>query len=112
VRKLGFALVEALIALVIIGVVFLGLEGSLTLVLRSLADSERQSTATRIAEAQRERVFSGGCMAGSGSDSVNAVTVDWTASSTGSLIRVSQALSYPQKTGLRVEHYDAVGPCR
>ena len=56
-QRSGFALVEALIALVIIGVVFLGLEGSLTLVLRSLADSERQSTATRIAEAQRERIF-------------------------------------------------------
>lgn len=107
----GFILIEALVALVIIGVVFLGLEGSLTLILRSLVDSERQTIATRIAEEQRERAFAAGCVAGSGSDSVNAVTVDWTASRAGSLIHVSQTVRYPRNSGVRVEHYDAVGAC-
>jgi Tfp pilus assembly protein PilV len=108
----GFILVEALIALVIIGVVFLGLEGSLTLVLRSLADGERQTIATRTAEAQRERVFASICAGASGSDSVNAVSVDWVASSTGRLVRISQTSRYPTKTGARVDHYDAIGSCQ
>lgn len=107
----GFVLVEAIVALVIIGVVFLGLESSLTLISRELADSERLTIATRIAETQRERAFAVGCVAGSGSDSVNAVAVDWTASLTGSLIHVAQAARYPQKVGVRVEHYDAIGAC-
>jgi Tfp pilus assembly protein PilV len=111
-QRSGFALVEALIALIIIGVVFLGLEGSLTLVLRSLADSERQTKATGIAEEQRERAFAAGCVAGSGSDSVNSVTAEWTASSDGSLVRVAQTVRYPQKAGARVEHYSAASACR
>jgi len=108
----GFVLIEALVALVIIGVVFLGLEGSLTVVLRSLAESERQTVATRIAETQRERAFATACVAGSGSDSVNAVEVSWTASPTGALVHVTQTVRYPQRFGVRVEHYDAVGTCR
>ena len=107
----GFVLVEALIALVMIGVVFLGLEGSLTLVLRKLADSERQGVATRIAESQRERAFAAGCVAGSGSDSVNAVAVDWTASPAGALLRVTQTARYEQNAGPRIDHYDATGAC-
>jgi Tfp pilus assembly protein PilV len=110
-QRSGFALVEALIALVIIGVVFLGLEGSLTLVMRSLADSERQTTATRVAESQRERAFAAGCVAGSGSDSGNAVAVDWTASPAGSVVRVTQTVRYPQRSGARVERYTATGAC-
>jgi len=108
----GFILIEALVALVIIGVVFLGLEGSLTIVLRSLADSERQAIATRIAETQRERAFAAGCVAGSGSDSANAVAVEWTISPAGALVHVTQIIRYPQKLGVRVEHYDAIGTCR
>lgn len=112
VQRPGFLLVEALIALVVVGVVFLGLEGSLTLVLRQLADSEQQATATRLAEIQRERLFGATCAAGSGSDSVKAVTVDWSASPAGSLIRVTQTVRYPQKFGPRVDQYDAIGTCQ
>ena len=111
-QRSGFVLIEALIALVIIGVVFLGLEGSLTLVLGSLADSERQATATRIAEARREHAFAAGCVAGSGSDSVNAVAVNWAASPAGSLIYVTETVRYQQKSGIRIEHYNAVGTCQ
>lgn len=108
----GFILIEALIALVIIGVVFLGLEGSLSLVLRSMGDAERQTTAIQVAEVQRERAFAAGCIAGSGSDSVNAVAVDWTASPAGSLVHISQTARYHQKYGMHVEHYDAIGACQ
>ena len=107
----GFILIEALIALVLVGVVFLGLEGSLTLVLRALADSERQTTATRLAESQREHAFAVGCVAGAGSDSVNAVAADWSASSTGTLVRVTQTVRFAQRSGARIEHYTATSAC-
>ncbi len=112
IQRTGFVLVEALIALLIIGVVFLALEGSLTLVLRSLADSERQAIATRVSESQRERAFAAGCVVGFGSDSVNAVVADWVASPAGSLVQVTQTVRYSQKSGARVEHYLATSICR
>jgi Tfp pilus assembly protein PilV len=112
VERTGFILVEALIALVILGVVFLALEGSLTLVLRSLAESERRTVATRFAESQRERAFASGCVAGSGSDSVNGVAVVWTAAPAAYLVQVTQTVRYTQRSGTHVEQYTATGACR
>lgn len=108
----GFILAEALIALLVLGVVFLALEGSLTIVVRSLADSERETVATRLAETQRERAFAAACAAASGTDSLNAVIVTWTSSRTGRLVRVSQTSRYPRRIGDRVEQYDAVSACQ
>jgi Tfp pilus assembly protein PilV len=108
----GFILAEALVALLIIGVVFLALEGSLKIVLRRIADSEHESVAARIAEAQRERAFASACAPNSGVDSVNAVIVGWTASPDGQLVRVAQTSRYRQTVGDRVEHYDALGTCQ
>jgi len=108
----GFVLIEALIALVIVGVVLLGLEGSLTLIVRSLADAERQATATRLAETRRELLFASACAPNSGSDSVNAVSVIWTASPVARLTHITQTSTYPQKLGSRIEQYDAIGACQ
>jgi Tfp pilus assembly protein PilV len=108
----GFILAEALIALLIIGVVFLALEGSLTIVLRSIADSEHESVAARMAETRRERAFADVCAPSSGVDSVSAVTVGFTASPDGQLVRMAQTSRYRQKAGDRVEHYDALGACQ
>lgn len=111
-KRHGFILAEALIALLILGVIFLALEGSLTIILRSLADSDREAVASRIAETQRERALAAVCTAASGSDSSNAVVVNWTASSTGRLVRVVQTTRFPRRTGDRVEQYDAIGACQ
>ena len=108
----GFILAEALIALVVIGVVFLALEGSLSIVLRSLADSEREATATALAEAQRERAFGSPCSADEGSDSVNGVVVSWSASVAGRFIRIEQTGHYPRKLGDRPVGYAALGVCQ
>lgn len=108
----GFILAEALVALLILGVVFLALEGSLTVVVRSLAESERETVAARLAEAQRERAFAGACTPGSGTDSADGVIVDWIASPVGRFVRVSQTSRYPRRIGDRVEQYDAVGKCQ
>jgi Tfp pilus assembly protein PilV len=111
-RRPGFILAEALVALLILGVVFIALEGSLTIIVRTLADSERESIAVRIAETQRERVFATTCAAASGADSLNAVVVNWVASTDGQLARVVQSGSYPRRGGDRTQEYDALGSCR
>jgi Tfp pilus assembly protein PilV len=107
----GFVLAEALIALLILGVVFLALEGSLSIVLRSLADSERDKIAATLAETQRERAFAAPCVAASGADSINAVTVSWIATAAAGRVRVTQTSRYPRHIGSRVENYDAISAC-
>ena len=111
-RRSGFILAEALVALAILGVVFLALEGSLAMVLRSVAESDREGVAARIAETQRERAFSTACVASAGSDSINGVVANWTAAPSGQLMHVVQTTRYPQKIGSRIEHYDAIGACQ
>ena len=103
---------EALVALTVLGVVFLALEGSLTIILRTIAESDREATAARIAETQRELAFSTACGNASGSDSANAVIVDWTATAAGGLVHVTQSSRYPRRIGTRVEHYNGIGVCQ
>lgn len=111
-RRHGFILAEALVALLILGVVFLALEGSLTIIVRTIAGSERESLAARLAETQREKVFAAACAAASGADSLNGVVVNWVASTDGQLARVVQTSHYPRRGGNRTEDYDAVSICR
>lgn len=111
-RRPGFILAEALVALLILGVVFLALEGSLSIIVRSLAYSEREMLAARLAETQRARAFAGSCAAATGADSVDMIAVHWTASTDGQLVRLVQTSRYPRRIGDRVEAYDALGRCR
>ncbi|MEO9226901.1 MAG: hypothetical protein ABI328_11035 [Gemmatimonadaceae bacterium] len=107
----GFILVEALIALLVLGVAFVAFESSLAVIIRSVAASEREATAARLAEAQRENAFSIVCGSGSGADSVDGVVVAWTASAAAPLVHLTQTSSYESRFGQRVETYDATGRC-
>ena len=111
-RRRGFILTEALLALLIFSVVFLALEGSLTLVARGFADAAREDIAARHAEAQRESAFANGCVAVSDTDSLDAVVVNSTSTTTDYLLRVIQTTAYPRKMSVRRERYDAVSRCR
>lgn len=111
-RRGGFILTEALVALLIFSVVFLALEGSLTLVVRRFADAAREDIAARHAEAQRESAFASGCGAESDIDSLDAVVVASTSTTSDYLLRVVQTTAYPRKIGVRSERYDAVSRCR
>jgi hypothetical protein len=101
-----------MIALIILGVVFIALQGSSIIVVRSLAESERETIAGRLAETQRERAFATACASTSGSDSSNAVAVTWVASPAGGLVHVSQTSRYPGRFGDRVQSFNAVGACQ
>ena len=110
-RCSGFILAEAMIALVILGVAFTALEGTSILVIRSLAESDREAIAARLAETQRERAFGVGCSVGSGSDSANSVSVSWAAAPAAGLVRLSQTSRYPGRFSDHVQEYDAVSAC-
>jgi type II secretory pathway pseudopilin PulG len=111
-RHSGFILAEALVALLIVGVVFVALEASLSTVVRGIAESEREATAARLAESQRERAFGGPCLSGFGADSADAVVVTWSATANGSLIHLVQTSHFRSRFGDRIESYDAAGRFR
>lgn len=96
----------------IFAVVFLALEGSLTLVVRRFADGAREDIAARYAETQREIAFSNGCVAASVIDSLDAVVVNSTSTTMDYLLQVIQTTAYPRKLNISSEQYDAVSRCR
>lgn len=107
----GFILAEALVALAVFGATFLALEGSLTLALRSLAESDREAIASRLAETTRERAFASGCLNGAGSDSANGVVLAWVATTENGLLRLVESTTYRRRAGDRSQRYEAVGRC-
>jgi Tfp pilus assembly protein PilV len=111
-HRSGFIIVEALIALTIICVVFIALEGSLTIVVRNLADSERESIAVELTETRRENILGTGCSAASGADSSNTVVADWTASVDAGFVHIAQSTRYPRRGGERTEDYDVLARCQ
>ena len=111
-HRRGFILAEALVALTVLAVIFIALEGSLAMVLRSLAESDRESVAARIAEAQRERAFATPCTTGSGVDSTNGVRVEWQAAPSGTNIHIAQSSHFATRAGDHAEFYDVTGSCR
>lgn len=110
-NRAGFVLVEALVALLVLAVAFLAFEGSLSIIIRSVAESEREAVAAGLADTRRERVFSVMCASGSGVDSASGVVLTWSASSGSSLTHLIQATSYESRFGVRVETYNATGRC-
>ncbi|MGI8548909.1 MAG: type IV pilus modification PilV family protein [Gemmatimonadaceae bacterium] len=108
----GFTLVEVLVAIFLLTIALLAIEGSAAVTLRELADGQRETLATRLAERQRERAFADPCAASSGIDSANGVGAIWTAIPTGQRIRLGQHTSFDTRRGTRLQSYDAVGRCR
>lgn len=110
-NRAGFVLVEALIALLVVAVAFLAFEGSLSVIIRSVAAAERETVAAELAEKQRENALSAVCAAGVGIDSANAVVVTWSASAVGTLVHLAQASRYETRFGARVDTYNSTGRC-
>lgn len=108
----GFTLVEVIVAILLLTIALLALEGSAAVTVRELGDGQRETLATRLAERQRERAFAGTCATSSGNDSANGVGASWAAAPTGQRTRVTQHTSFDTRFGIRQESYSAVGRCR
>ena len=107
----GFILLESLVALFILAVVFLALEGSWTIIARTLTLAERESDAAAIARARRERIIAGPCIATSGTDSLGGVLVDWEAIPDSGSVRIRQTSRFRSTYGSRVVSYEARVAC-
>lgn len=103
--RAGFVLVESLIALLVFATVMLAMEQSWALVVRRASDARRQSLASRLTDAQRERVLSGNCTAGTGADSAGGVSTVWTASVAGSFQEMNQTATYIWRGVVRTDSY-------
>jgi prepilin-type N-terminal cleavage/methylation domain-containing protein len=108
----GFTLIEVMIAILVITVAALALEGGATAAVRDLAASEREQLATRLAERQRERIWAASCAGSSGVDSANGVVARWVAAPGTSATHVTQHTTFTTALGTRTESYDAMGRCR
>ncbi len=108
----GFTLVEVIVAILLLTIALLTLEGSASVTVRELAEGQRETLATRLAERQRERAFGTACAAFTGVDSGNGVTANWAVTLTGQRVRLTQHTSFETRSGPRRESYDAVGLCR
>lgn len=106
----GFSLVEVLVAILLLTVGLVAIEGALALAVRSAALSDREARAVMLAARQRERAFAL-CALGTGSDSANGVASDWSSVSAGRNVRVIQTTRVATPTGARVETSVATGGC-
>ncbi len=111
-ERTGFTLVEVVIAILLLTVALLAIEGSAAVTLRGLADAARETSATRFAERQRERTFGSLCAAAAGTDTANGVRAVWAASLSASGARVTQHTAFATGLGVRAESYDAAGGCQ
>ena len=108
----GYVLLEALMALVVVTIAYLVLEGAWTLVVRKLFEDRQSAAVSLLADSQRERAAARGCVESSGSDSVNGITINWWASSSGGLIRVSQARTYRRDGAQHADSSVSMTACR
>lgn len=108
----GFTLVEVIVAILLLTIALLALEGSAASTVRELADSQRETLATRLAERQRERAFGSTCATASGVDSANDVDAGWAATGTGQRVHLTQHTSFDTRSGTRRQSYGVVGRCR
>jgi prepilin-type N-terminal cleavage/methylation domain-containing protein len=106
----GFSLVESLVAIVLLGVGIVALEGALAISVRTAAAADRAVRAATLATRQRERAFAL-CSSGAGADSANGAVSTWSARPTGRTIRITQQTRSLAHTGVRTETFEAAGVC-
>ena len=115
VGRAGFTLVEVMVALLLLVVALVALEGGAAVTVRMLADAERETVAMRLAEGERERAYGSRCAAAVGVDSTNGVRVGWSAAPVagGSALLVTRAAgAFRTRYGMHATSFDGAGPCR
>lgn len=113
-ERAGFTLVEVMVALLLLVVALVALEGGAAVTVRMLADADRETAMMRLAEGERERAYGTPCAAARGVDSTNGVRVGWSAMPVGGsgmlITRASGA--FRTRYGMHATSFDGAGPCR
>ena len=108
----GVTLIEVVIAIVLLSVGALALEGSSALLIRRLAESKRASSASALARSRSESSFARGCGAvSSGSEEKFGVQSQWTIGSDGASVDIEQRLTYPTQRGQHAEKFHTGALC-
>lgn len=112
----GFSLVEVMVALLLLVVALLALEAGAAVTVRTLADADREVTAMRLAEGERERAYGRACAPARGVDSANGVRVAWSATPVPAgpiaLLVVRASGAFRTRYGMHASSFDGAGPCR
>lgn len=108
----GFTFVEVIVAILVVSVALLALEGSAAVTLRELSDSRRETVATALAERARERTLGSKCAASTSTDSSTGVVLSSAASPHGTGTTIAQRTSFSTRFGDRSESYRLVGRCQ
>lgn len=112
VPRRGFVLVEALMALLVLSIAYLVLEGSWMLVSRNLFDSNRMAAASRMEDVQRERALARGCVASSGADSAGGIAMAWRALPSRGVLQIGQTRTYRRDGFERADSSNWIASCR
>lgn len=108
----GLTLIEVVIAIVLLSVGALALEGSSALMIRRLAESKRAATSQNIARARSESSIARDCSAlTSGSEQTFGVQSQWTVGGNASSLHIEQRLTYPTRRGQHLEKFLTAALC-
>ena len=111
-RTRGFALVELVVAVLVLTVGVLALAGTAAAVSRMVAWGQRLGGSAGAAQARLEALRSGGCGSlADGRDSVGPYQLRWTVVTAGSLRTVALTVSYPNGRGDRSDRFEADAWC-
>lgn len=114
--RAGFTIVEVMVALLLVVVALVALEGGVAVTVRTLADAEREATATRLAETEREHAYATPCAAAHGVDTTNGVRVGWSVTPAGvggaAMLVTHASGAFRTRYGIHATGFDGAGPCR
>jgi len=111
-RTRGFALVELVVAVLVLTVGVLALGGTAAAVTRMVAWGQRMGGAAAAAQARLEALRAGGCRSlGDGRDSVGPYRLSWSVVAAGSLRRVALTVTYPNGSRDRADRFEAAAWC-
>lgn len=108
----GFTIVEVIVAIVLLTVALLALEGSAAFTLRDYADATREYIAATRAETLREMALGSRCSPGGIIDSASGVVIASSAAipMPGRIV-IQQQTTHSSRSGIHTERYAMRGRC-
>ena len=107
----GFTLVEMLIAIVLLALVFVSLEGGSATLMRALGVSGRMTVAAQLVEWRGEHTAATRCVAATGADSARGIVSIWRVEIDSSGALLDQETTYRSAMGMRTDRARWVVPC-
>jgi Tfp pilus assembly protein PilV len=101
----AFTTIEVMFALAIITIALGALHGLSARTIRQVTDHHRESVAHSLTHQRTEQIVAASCTNSAGRDSLDAVTLDWSARTNAGVTTVSHSIQYPIASGT---HRDSI----